>query len=320
MNQYPARMLRCSAIGECMIELRSLTPASLALAQGGDTFNTLYYLAALLRGSGGRFRYLTALGDDDLSARMRAEWQAWGIDTSLVQTKSGKLPGIYRISTDSEGERRFHYWRRDSAAGSLMEQLDTEALVARLRSDELVYFSGISLAILPASGRLALLEALRACAPGGPLVAFDDNYRPVLWESPAAARDALQLAFQLADIAFVSFADQQTLFGDAAPEQTMQRIRGLGVPELVVRNGAAPSLVASAQGLQEYQPPEFARALDTTGAGDSFSAAYLAARLCGCEPLAALRAANGLSALVVGVPGALMPQGQVPALGELLAK
>ena len=318
MSHFRLRALRCTAIGECMIELRNAAPGLLAVGHAGDTFNTLYYLNALLRDSHSRCRYLTALGDDDFSAAMCAEWQALGIDTSLVQIRHGKLPGIYRVSTDQRGERSFHYWRSDSAARYLMDGIDTQQLLADLRGEDLLYLSGISLAILPDDARQSLLGILHACKRSGQMMAFDDNYRPRLWESVAAARQFVQDALQLADVALVSFADQQALFDDASPQHTARRIRALGVPEVIVRNGAEPTLVAIAGSVREYRSELIANAIDTTGAGDSFNAAYLAARLCDCEPLAAMRAASQLSARVVSVPGAILSLSQVPSLAELL--
>ena len=56
-----------------------------------------------------------------------------------------------------------------------------------------------------------------------------------------------------------------------------------------------------------------ARVVDTTAAGDSFAAAYLANRLAGAGPAAAARAGHALAGVVVGHPGALIPRSAMPA-------
>lgn len=315
----PNRPPRCTAIGECMIELRSAGPGLLATAHAGDTFNTIYYLNALLRPGGARLRYCTALGEDEFSAAMRAGWQALGIDTALVFTLPGKLPGLYRVSTDERGERRFDYWRSDSAARRLLDCVEPAALGAALAGDDLVYLSGVSLAILSPPHRAALLETLAACKRAGIRLAIDDNYRPRLWEDAGTAREWIGRLLALADIALVSFDDQHLLFGDADPAATARRLRAGGIDEVVVRNGAEPAWVANAELLAPIAQESPPTVIDTTGAGDAFNAAYLAARLGGAEPARAMRAGNRLAAIVVGVRGAIVPPASVPALEDLLS-
>ena len=53
--------------------------------------------------------------------------------------------------------------------------------------------------------------------------------------------------------------------------------------------------------------------VDTTAAGDSFAAAYLAARLGGAEPADAARAGHRLAGTVVRYPGAIIPREAMPA-------
>jgi hypothetical protein len=54
--------------------------------------------------------------------------------------------------------------------------------------------------------------------------------------------------------------------------------------------------------------PEVVQPIDTTAAGDSFNAAYLAARLNGENPVAAATAAHGLAGQVIRHRGAIMPR------------
>src|SRR5580692_10455958 len=98
-------MTTVASIGECMIELKQATGGLYSRGYGGDTLNTAVYLVRL----GVSADYITALGDDPLSEEMLAGWASEGVGTGRVLRLPGKLPGIYLIGTDENGERRFFH-------------------------------------------------------------------------------------------------------------------------------------------------------------------------------------------------------------------
>ncbi len=169
-------VLRVALVGECMIELQEREGGLLRRGFGGDTLNTAVYLARLLRKHAAQVSYATALGDDALSQSMLEHWQAEGIDTSLVRRLTGRMPGLYLIQVDARGERTFSYWRDTSAAKAYFETAPVP-LEVDLASIDVLYFSGISLAILPEAGRESLLAAARSVRARGARVVFDNNYR-----------------------------------------------------------------------------------------------------------------------------------------------
>ncbi len=115
-------------------------------------------------------------------------------------------------------------------------------------------------------------------------------------------------AAALAEICLPSFDDEAAAFGDTAPVDTARRYAASGTKEVVVKNGAGPLVIRShGQDLAAPAPRPVA-ATDTTGAGDSFNAGFLAARLAGADPVASVAAGQALSALVVQHPGALLPR------------
>lgn len=298
-------------MGEAMLEL-SGTGDDWRLGFGGDTLNTAVHLAR----SGHHTAYMTALGSDPFSAQLRARWQAEGIDTRLVLTHPERRAGLYAISTDDEGERSFTYWRETSAARAMFELEAADEAMGQAETADLLYFSLISLAILPIQGRGKLLDLAKRVRARGGLVAFDGNYRPLLWESQEAARGWHDAAVSLADIGLPTLEDEAALGGTQTAGAVVQHWQRLGCGEVIVKLGADGCLLP---GGDLCPVPAALRPLDTSGAGDAFSAGYLAARLNGIPDMAAARAAHALAGWCVMRRGAIpaaddeAPYRQIPA-------
>jgi 2-dehydro-3-deoxygluconokinase len=115
-------------------------------------------------------------------------------------------------------------------------------------------------------------------------------------------------ALKRVDIALPAYDDEAVLWGDPSPEATVERLQAFGIAEIVVKNGPNSALVASG-GQREFIPvPEVVVPVDTTAAGDSFNAGFIAARLTGKGPADAAAAAHRLAAQVIRHRGALMPR------------
>jgi 2-dehydro-3-deoxygluconokinase len=300
-------MTKVACLGECMIELKQADGGLYSRGYGGDTLNTAVYLARL----GVDVDYLTALGDDPMSDEMIAGWAAEGVGTRRVLRLSGKLPGIYMIQTDAKGERRFFHWRENSAARSLMDQPETDGILDSLASYDVVYLSAITLSIYGAQGRSKLIGALHRARKHGARIAFDTNFRARGWPDPDLARAVFDEAFAASDIVLASMEDLLPLYPYESDEQLMQRVR---CSEAVLKLIEPASIVRFEGASREVRAEPVAKpVLDTTAAGDSFSAAYIAARLAGAEPVEAARAGHRLAGVVVCYPGAIIPRSAMPA-------
>ena len=296
---------RVICVGEVMVELSRGNDGRYGMGFGGDTFNTAVYLAR----AGIPAAYATAMGDDPYSDGLMALATAEGVNGDLIRRMRGRMPGLYLIETDAKGERQFYYWRETSPARDLFELPDWAAVAEALLSARLVYFSGVTLSLYSNTGIGRFLAALELARRQGVKVAFDGNFRPRGWKGDVArARTVFAEALKRVDIALPTFDDEATLWGDTNPEATVERLQAFGIGEIVVKNGSSTALVADKNGREHVPVPEVVEPIDTAAAGDSFNAAYLAARLNGESPLAAAGAAHGLAGQVIRHRGAIMPR------------
>jgi len=288
-----------ASIGECMIELSAGKGAQWRMGFAGDTFNTAWYVRALLPAAR-RVAYVTGLGDDPFSDKMRAFFADAGIETDRIRNVAGRRPGLYAITLD-RAERSFTYWRGQSAARALAD--DAGWLKSALSGAGMLYFSGITLAILEPAARRRLMTMLASTRKAGVTIAFDPNYRPVLWPDKKTARAAMEAAFAISDIALPTLSDGEALFGKGF----RRMVESLAVEggEFVLKNGDEPALVFGDGKKGEVPPVKAKKLVDTTGAGDSFSGGYLAGRLLGLDPFRSAKLGHTVAAQVVGVHGAL---------------
>lgn len=308
--------MRVVCIGECMVEFLRQDDGLWRQGFAGDSLNVAWALRALLP-EDAEVDYLTRVGTDTLSEAMLDMLRGAGIGTATILQDPKRTVGLYTIQTDATGERSFSYWRSDSAARGLAQE---EGLLAKaLSGADLVYLSGITLAILPSGDRARLLAALGPRGSRGFRVAFDPNIRPRLWESVHVARQEITAVAGLCDIVLPTHDDEAVAFGDADAAATLARYAGLGVPEIVVKDGTRPTWVSVGGHCVQRAVVPAERCIDTTGAGDSFNGGYLAARLQGRSAEAAVAQGQAVSACVVGRRGALIPAEDLRAAARGLA-
>lgn len=303
---------RIIVIGECMVELSGSAAKGWHLGFGGDTLNTTIYLARLL-GEQAQISYMTKLGGDPYGTRMLQFWADEGIGLDLTEVVADRTTGLYAIATDAKGERSFTYWRDRSPARNLLNQPLSEEQRQTISAADFLVFSGITLAILGDAGRSQLIDLAECAKAKGCSVVFDTNYRARLWESKVEAKDWMRKALRTATVALASTDEIAALF-ELADHSAQMRLLGDLVPEAVLRDGAGPVMLRIGGVSKKVNFPEVSHPLDTTGAGDSFNAAYLAARLNGIDPAKAAKMGCKLAAVVIRHPGAIIPATAMPKL------
>ncbi|WP_417210042.1 sugar kinase [Antarctobacter sp.] len=294
-------------LGEIMVEMAPApdSPGLFRLGYAGDTFNTAWYARRLLPATW-TVSYGTVIGDDPMSDDLAQFIERQGIATDTLRRVSDRTVGLYMIQT-RDGERSFSYWRGQSAAKTLAD--DPDWLDSVFKDRAVIQFSGITLAILTPAARKTLCAALARARAAGSHIAFDTNLRPRLWDSAEAMRSGLLQGASVSDTVLPSFDEEQLAFQDATPEDTLRRYRAAGATCVVIKNGEAPCHGWSdTDGTITCTPPEVPRVVDSTAAGDSFGAGFLAARATGASLGTAMTRAAHLAAEVIQHPGALAPQ------------
>ena len=295
---------RIACLGEGMIEVARTGGDTARIGVAGDTFNTAVYLSRAL--GPGRVAYLTALGDDRQSDRIVDALRDEALETSHVARLPGRMPGLYLIDTDARGERSFSYWRSSSAARQMFAP-GVGLFVDVLDGFDTLVLSGISIAILDQIARDLLADAIARFRKRGGRVAFDSNYRPVLWPDRATAQAEMLRFIGLADIGFPSQDDEAALFGDDGTTAILTRYARAGVPPGALKRGAAGALALDGSG--RHRPAQAGmRVVDTTAAGDSFDAGFLAALDRGADMSQCLEEAATLAERVISVRGAILPR------------
>lgn len=298
---------KVAILGECMIELSGQAFSTQEQRFGGDTLNTALYLSRLAPEI--HPAYVTVLGVDNYSKHMKAAWENEGIDCSLIMTNEEKLPALYAIELADDGERSFQYWRNDSAARYLCQNEHYSSVMNSLSSFDLVYLSGVSLAILPEEDKQILLDSLHVLKAQGVKIAVDSNYRPRLWQGKEHATQWLEKLYRLTDIALVTCDDEALLLGESiSPEALTTRLRNFGVSDMIVKLGKDGAMYSDSEhNANVAKGNVITNVVDTTAAGDSFNGGFLAAWATGRTLKECCHWGNKLAAEVIQHKGAIIP-------------
>lgn len=292
-------------IGECMVELRAMSAATLHQSFAGDVYNSAVYLKRCFPQV--TTSVVTALGQDNLSKKMLERFESEQINTQLVFAHDTKVPGMYYIETDEHGERSFIYWRNDSAAKKVVDFLDADAL-EQLSQGDMFFFSGISLAIIEESAREDFWKVVKQLKDAGVKIVFDPNYRARLWNSVEETKEQYHLAFTFADIALPGVEDLTTLYDVHSVEAVVEYLKPYQIEEIVVKNGPESVVTKEGDTLQSHTIIPVTNVVDTTSAGDAFNGVYLGARLSDKSISSAVQLAAKAAGAVIQQPGAIAPK------------
>jgi 2-dehydro-3-deoxygluconokinase len=298
-------MKKILVIGECMLELKETSANSMAKCFAGDVYNTAVY--AKRWASTVDVSFLTAIGEDPISQSFIKTCHNEEINSEAILSTTSAHMGIYAISTDELGERSFTYWRNQSAAKQIMQLLAGNYSFLTACHYDVVYFSGISLAILSNEDRGLLLALIEQLKTAGAKIAFDPNYRAHMWQGKREAIEWIEKSYACSDIVLPGLEDHQNLLGHNSAKEIRLYMNKFPVSEMIIKCGNDGVYGYGETNVAEHLPFSPAKTqVDSTAAGDSFAGTYLAARLEGTSIKQAIIHAANTAKFVIQHHGAIV--------------
>jgi len=297
-------MLDVVSLGEPMLEFCASSVGKLKdvttfeRGWGGDTSNMIVAVARLGKKAG----YITRVGDDEFGECFLDMWRKDGIDISQVIVEKGSFTGIYFIALSEAGEHEFTYYRKGSAATHLSPGDIEEAYIKNTR---IFHSSGISQAISESS-REAVFKAIEAVKKADGAVSYDPNIRLKLW-SIHTAKPIVTYTLQFVDIITPSLEDAKLITGLNSYEEIAETLMKMGPRIVALKMGSQGCFVANQRHRQFVKAYEVKNVVDTTGAGDVFTGAFLVGLLEGWDIVKAAKFANAAAALKTLGRGAVAP-------------
>ena len=291
-------------MGEAMLELRPEGVDTYAMGVAGDVLNTAAGISAL----GGKSAFLSASGTDHNSLKLIERCDTLGVDTTYIKKIDSAKIGLYLISNDAQGERYFSYWRDHSAAHLHFYEADRlRYSLESLAPTGFIYLSGITLSRTSPASRKVLWKWLAECRSYGETLVYDGNYRPLLWNTAEQALEVHRQMIGLSTIFLPGLEDEMALRPGTCEQEVVAELESLSVPEIILKNGAHGLKVYLQGQCTDLAIDRVADVVDTSGAGDSFNAGYLACRLRNIPPVQASKFAATVYAMVIRSAGAIPP-------------
>jgi len=261
---------------------------------GGAPFNVAWHLQAF----GLDPLVVTRIGDDVLGAEIVSAMDRWGMDRSAVQVDPSAATGRVEVDLGDEGPDF------DIVPDQAYDRIDSTAAVAAVRSVPSALLYHGTLLARSAAGREVLRELVATVAAP---VFIDVNLRDPWWDATTVLSllDRAQWA-KLNDDELgrlVGPPDDPSIADDieAAAERFARRH---DLDELVMTCGAQGVMVFTDGRLIAGRPPESIEVVDTVGAGDAFSAVWIAGALGGWPTGVTVARALSFAAMVCGLRGA----------------
>jgi len=267
------------------INFGSDTASRISTSSGGAAGN----VAAWLTRTDARSTIVSHVGDDPAGAAIVAEFDALGVSHGDLVIP-GETSGVVVVLVDSSGERTMF---PDKGANSRL----TVADLPDLGTFQAVYISGYALLNpLARDGVLAMIAKIKVA---GLPIYFDPA-------SVGAMKDVadkeLHNWFSMMDVLLLNEEESIYLTGSVDIERALNYL--LDFSQVVVIKRGSAGAIAKARGFDSISLPAVAATvIDTTGAGDSFAAGFIASYSKNHDLTAALQAGGELAAGCVAIVG-----------------
>ena len=254
--------------GESLVDLVPDGDDRLAAHCGGGPFNTARALARLEQ----KVDFLGCVSDDAFGARLRAALTDDGVGVATV-VATGLPTTLALAALGGDGGAEYRFYTEGTAAAALTP---TDALAALPETLDALVAGSFGLMLEPLSDAiLAVLETDTATAA---LTVLDPNIRPSLIPDRRAYLQRLERALRRTDVLKASAEDLVWIEPELDPESAARRLLQTGPAVALVTRGADGALVVSGDGAVAVSAPAV-EVVDTIGAGDAFTAGFLASWL-----------------------------------------
>ena len=260
---------------------------SVGVGLGGAVLNTAIVLDRL----GQAAAMLSCVGEDLWAEQALALMRQTGVKQDYIRVRPELASGLIFLAVTPDGERTMYSFRGANtrfAPEDLPEQAFERASI--------LHISGYSL--LEAPQKDAVWRAVELARANGVAISLDTGLEPAL-----LTRAELCRLIEKADICVTGPKEMCELYGTSEPKEAIGKLRSLGVRLAAIKLGEGGSLVAD-QTNSVFCPAFPVEVLDTTGAGDSFSAGLLYGWTQTLSLAAAAVLASALGALATTVYGA----------------
>jgi 5-dehydro-2-deoxygluconokinase len=255
---------------------------------GGTTANVAVAAARL----GERAGIITGVGDDPFGRFVRKALRELGVDDSHVVTNFEYATPVTFCEIFPPDDFPLWFYRKPTAPDLQVKPSDIDFDV--VRSTRLMWLSVTGFSEEPSrESHFAVLEA-RARRP---FTVLDLDYRPMFWESRAAATDQIQKALPYVTVAVGNREECEVAIGETEPERAADALLAAGVELAIVKQGPK-GVLAKTRTERLESPPIPIRPLNGLGAGDSFGGSLCHGMLRGWPLEKVLQYANAAGAIV----------------------
>lgn len=209
--------------------------------------------------------FLGQVGDDPFGHYLADVLTADKVDVSGLRYSPEARTALAFVSLRADGERSFMFYRNPSA-DMLMRPEDVALDV--LKGKQFFHFGSVTMIHEPSKS--ATLKTAEAAREAGLLISYDPNLRLALWKDADAARKGMLAGFDYANIVKVSEEEVEFLTGS----HDVKALWRDSIQLIAVTQGNKGATLYSRSG-QQYVPGFKVKAVDTTGAGDGFTAGLL---------------------------------------------
>lgn len=264
------------SIGESLI---SLTPQSNGFLRHATSFiprvagsetNTLIGLSRLGHSTG----WISKVGNDELGKMLLARVKGEGVDTSQVILDKSNQTGLFFKEIINGSDVRVTYYRKNSAAASLSENILNESYFEKAKY---LFITGITPA-LSTDCRNAIFKSIQLAKENGLTIVFDPNIRRQLWKKEAARETILEIARKV-DIILPGRSEGFYLFDTKDYKKIAEKFHSLGASLVVVKLGTEGAYYSTSD--KSALVPGFyvETEVDPVGAGDGFAAGLISGLL-----------------------------------------